>query len=185
MKNSRIPSPPLRRPLQKSGKCGSQSPPPRGEMSRSDDEGSVAYLVSSDEQGEQGEAERVPARKGLGDSPCVTYRMSPCGGRCHGVTERGSAASDQIGIAIGSPPCLRHLPRKGGEGELRIGLCKGEQQDEGEQRELCEETWSDLAFVSPESEVRRPTPRYTAQQHQQYFSLRGALHEPAPDIRQR
>ena len=76
-------------------------------------------------------------------------------------------------------------PPQGGRRGLDQWSLQGERQDEGEQRELCEETWSDLAFVSPESEVRRHTPRYTAQQHQQYFSLRGVLNELAPDIRQR
>ncbi len=38
----------------------------------------------------------------------------PCGGRCHGVTEGGSAASDQIGTAIGSSPLPAASPPRGG-----------------------------------------------------------------------
>ena len=50
----------------------------------------------------------------------------PCGGRCHGVTEGGSVGDYQIEVADRTPLCLRHLPRKGGEGELRIRLAKVE-----------------------------------------------------------
>jgi len=38
------------------------------------------------------------------------------------VTEGGSADDDQIGLLNSGPPlCLRHLPRKGGEGEFFKG----------------------------------------------------------------
>ena len=51
----------------------------------------------------------------------------PCGGRCHGVTEGGSSASDQIGLELGSPPAAFGIsPARGGEGDLFNGLHIGE-----------------------------------------------------------
>ncbi len=38
----------------------------------------------------------------------------------------GSVGEYQIEVADRTPLCLRHLPRKGGEGELCIGLLQGE-----------------------------------------------------------
>ena len=41
----------------------------------------------------------------------------PCGGRCHGVTEGGSAASDQIVLEMGSPPSAFGIsPARGAKG---------------------------------------------------------------------
>ncbi len=37
----------------------------------------------------------------------------PCGGRCHGVTEGGSAHSDQIGQEVGNPPLPAASPPQG------------------------------------------------------------------------
>gem|GEM_PF-1968801 len=42
------------------------------------------------------------------------------------MTEGGAAGEYLIELADRTPLCLRHLPRKGGEGELCISLRKGE-----------------------------------------------------------
>ena len=50
----------------------------------------------------------------------------PCGGRCHGVTEGRSAASDQIGLEKGIPPLPAASPPQGGRMGLFKGLIAGE-----------------------------------------------------------
>ena len=49
----------------------------------------------------------------------------PLGGEMSRSDRGGSSHSDQIGLEMGSPLCLRHLPRKGGEEDLCKGLRAG------------------------------------------------------------
>ena len=82
-----------------------------------------------------GRADSVQDLIGGTDSPFALFGdlwkllfSPPCGGRCHGVTEGGSAEDDQIGLTNCGPPSAFGIsPRKGGEGNLRIciGLRKG------------------------------------------------------------
>ena len=53
----------------------------------------------------------------------------PCGGRCHGVTEGGSAASDQIGLEMGSPPSAFGIsPARGAKGTYSKVSARGEKR---------------------------------------------------------
>ena len=56
----------------------------------------------------------------------------PCGGRGHGVTEGGSAASDQIGLEMGSPPSAFGIsPARGAKGTYSKVSERGGDEEQG------------------------------------------------------
>ena len=105
------------------GGAGSGSPlhPLRGEMSRSDrgGVGATAPLrvraVGRDPPSACGSSPRK-GRSGI-RIPSPPLRSTPCGGRCHAVTEGGSARQrpSACGEWGGTPLSLRQLPPQGGE----------------------------------------------------------------------